>query len=524
MKVSNVAQMRKLDHEAINAYGFMEELLMENAGIAAFSMISQTHSIADSTFAVICGTGNNGGDGLVVARKLISMDGRVLVAIVGDAMRFRDSARLNYDIMNKIANHVYAITRTDQVQDLINQSDCIIDALLGTGLDRDVDGIYAEIIDLINQSGKSVISLDIPSGINGNTGAVMGRAVKATHTISFGLPKIGNILYPGFQHCGKLYVSHISFPPALYESHDIRVSINTPPPLAAREPDSHKGDYGKMVCIAGSAQYLGAPYFSAMSYLRAGGGLSYLATPDCIATHIGTRGSELIILPQRSNPSGSIAYENKDRLLDIAKKASITIIGPGLSLTEETQRMARELIARIESPLLIDGDAITAISDDLDLIRRRKSPTIITPHPGEMARLCGTSIEHIREAKVDILRKTCIDLNSIITLKGAHTLIGFPNGDIVINLSGNAGMATAGSGDVLTGTIAAMTNSGYGLAEASKLGVFIHGFAGDLAVDAMGGDGTIASDIMNHLPEAIKLYRINHDALIQTYYHKLTLI
>lgn len=526
MRVTNVHKMRELDRKAIETYGIREELLMENAGIAAFELVSSIcgGKIAGRTFTIICGVGNNGGDGLVVARKIISMKGNVQVAIVGDIERFHGASRLNYEIIAQILDHMHHITEAQQLQDLLNESHFIIDALFGTGLDRKIAGIYKTIIGMINDSGKHVISLDIPSGINGDTGEVMGVAVNATHTVSFGLPKIGNLLYPGFKYGGELYVSHISFPPELYESDELHISINLPPPLRPREPDSHKGDYGKILFIAGSAQYLGAPYFAAMSFLRAGGGLSYLATPDRISTHIGARGNEIIILSQQSTPSGSIAYENKDRLLTAADSATMTIIGPGLSLDEETQQLTRELIAEIKSPLLIDGDAITAVAANPEIIKQRPSPTIITPHTGEMARLCHVNIDFVLNSKIDLLKQTCMDLHCTIVLKGAHTLIGFSDGKIVINLSGNAGMATGGSGDVLTGSIAAMVGAGYSTDDSVKLGTFIHGFAGDLAADTIGIDGIIASDIMDYLPRALSLYRSNHDSLIHTYYHKLTVI
>ena len=228
----------------------------------------------------------------------------------------------------------------------------------------------------------SVFSVDIPSGINGDTGEVMGVAVKADYTVTFGLPKLGNMLYPGHDHCGKLYVSHISFPPALYDSRAIKVAINNPVELPERARDTHKGSYGKALFIAGSSSYLGAPYFSALSFLKAGGGLSYLATPKSISPFIASKGSEIVFVPQKETASGSIALENKDELLEFSQTVDMVVLGPGLSLASETQELVRKLAPKIDKPLLIDGDGITAIAEDLGKIRKREAPTILTPHSG----------------------------------------------------------------------------------------------------------------------------------------------
>jgi len=524
MKICHVDKMRAMDQTAIEKYDIKAELLMENAGIAAFSVISQNYKIKNHVFTIICGTGNNGGDGLVVARKLISMHGIVNIFILGDPDKFHDSARLNYQIIRKITDHVHFPTRPEQIQNYLTETDCIIDAIFGTGLDREVGGLFADIITMINNSGKIIISLDIPSGVNGNTGEIMGVAVKATETITFGLPKPGNILYPGFHNCGRLHVSHISFPPELYHQNDIQFSVNSPIRLRERNPDSHKGSFGKVLFIAGSSQYLGAPYFAAMSFLKAGGGLSFLATPANISSYIAMNGNEIIMLPQKETPSGSISCSNKQELLIRANEADITVIGPGMSLDEETQKLIRELVTEIESPLLIDGDAITAVSKSTDILKQRKASTILTPHPGEMSRLVHVDINKITKSKIDILRTTCIGFNSNIVLKGAHTLIGLSNGEIVVNLTGNPGMATAGSGDILTGIIAAMVGDGYTLNEAVKLGVFLHGLAGDLAANNMGYNGMIARDILNNLPEALRAYSENYDQLVNNYYNKINIV
>jgi NAD(P)H-hydrate epimerase len=352
----------------------------------------------------------------------------------------------------------------------------------------------------------------------------MGTAVKADYTITFGLPKIGNLLYPGFELGGKLYVTHISFPPVIQHSDELKTAINDPGTIPVRKQDTHKSNYGKVLFIAGSSNYLGAPYFAALSYLKAGGGLSFLAAPETVSSYIGNKGSEIIFIPQKATKSGSIGLENKQQLLQFSENVDMVIMGPGLSLHKETQRLVGELSAEIRKPLLIDGDGITAVASDLAYIKDREGPTILTPHLGEMARISRQNIDDIVENKIDVLQNTALELNATIALKGAHTLIGCPDQSVFINLSGNPGMATAGSGDVLTGTIAAMFGLGFSINDAVRAGVFIHGLAGDQAARDKGEDGLIASDILDYLPASMKMYREDFDSMTKDFYNKIFII
>jgi hydroxyethylthiazole kinase-like uncharacterized protein yjeF len=524
MKVAKVDEMKELDRCATEEFGISQDLLMENAGHAVYFVMLQEFGIKNSKFVVLCGGGNNGGDGLVVARKIHSNGGEAKVFLLGDEDKFQGAAKKNFEIVSKMPIEISKVGSIDSLRDEIFDSDAIIDAIFGTGLAREVGGVYKDVIQAINESQRTVFSVDIPSGINGDTGQVMGVAVEADYTITFGLPKLGNLLYPGYEHCGELYVSHISFPPALYSSDSIKVAINNPIGLPERARDTHKGTYGKALFIAGSSSYLGAPYFSALSFLKAGGGLSYLATPKLISPFLASKGSEIVFIPQEETSSGSIALENKDGLLEFSQKSDMVVLGPGLSLTEETQELVRELTSRINKPLLIDGDGITAIAEDLGKIKKREAPTILTPHPGEMSRIAKMEISEIAKNKVDVLQSTARELNAIIILKGAHSLIGYPDGAVFINLSGNSGMATAGSGDVLTGTIAAMCGLGLAIEDAVRMGVFIHGFSGDVAAVDKGEDGMTAQDILDYLPETVKLYRDNFDEISENLYESIFLV
>jgi hydroxyethylthiazole kinase-like uncharacterized protein yjeF len=504
MKIATVDEMRFMDRYAIEKLGIAEEILMENAGLAAVRVLQDKIGIRNKKFVIFCGTGNNGGDGLVVARLIHSRGGRVLVFSLGDENKYRGAAKTNSRIIGKLPIAVIKLKDAAEARNAVAHCDTIIDAIFGTGLDRPVAGLAADVILLINKCKKKILSLDISSGINGTTGDVLGAAVKADYTVTFGLPKSGNLLYPGYDLGGELFVSHISFPPSLTENNDLRIATNVYVPLPKRRAEAYKGSMGDVLFIAGAANYYGAPYFTAMSFLKAGGGYARLAAPQSMIGKLAVRGREIVYLPQEETAAGSIAHTCKKKLLEAAAKVDLVVIGPGLSLAEETVKLVKELAAAIKVPLLIDGDGLTAIAEAPEILRRRKAATILTPHLGEMARLTEKSAARISGNKIAILREATDKFKATIVLKGAHTLIGTQKGDVYINLSGNAGMATAGSGDVLTGGIAAMYGLGLKPEEAARKGVFLHGYAGDLAAAKKGADGITAKDIMEFLPQALK--------------------
>jgi hydroxyethylthiazole kinase-like uncharacterized protein yjeF len=507
MKISKVSEMRELDKTAIEKFGIKEELLMENAGEALYFVLLQAFGIKDKKFLVFCGIGNNGGDGFVIARKIHSNGGTVKVFILGDQSKYKGAAKINLDIVSRLPIEVQTVESVEAIKTDVYHCDAMVDAIFGTGLARDVGGLYRDVIELVNASGKPVFSADIPSGVNGDTGKVMGIAVKANFTVTFGLPKIGNLLFPGYDLCGKLYVTHISFPPSLYNTTAMKIETNDPVKLPPRDKNGHKGDFGQVLFIAGASSYFGAPYFAALSFLKAGGGYARLAAPESMTPFIANKGSEIVFVPQRQTRSGSISLENKSALLALSDKMDMVVLGPGLSLEEETQQLVRALAAEINKPLLLDGDGLTALCAHLDIIKERKAETILTPHLGEMSRITKKAVSEIDTNKMDILQRTAKDLNAMIVLKGAHSLIGCPDERIFINMSGNPGMATAGSGDVLTGTIAAMFGLGLSLEDAVRKGVFMHGFSGDLAAEDIGEDGITAQDILDYLPLALKMDR-----------------
>jgi len=528
MKVASVAEMRQLDTRAVDEFGISTQVLMQNAGDAVYSVINQELGVANKKFLVLCGSGNNGGDGCVVARKLHSSGGMVKVCLLGSRGRYQDAAKKNLEMVSRLPVDIIEVTSTEEFRDDVLAADAVIDAMLGTGLDREVGGIYRQAIQLLNDSGKLVFAVDIPSGINGDNGREMGVSVRADYTVTFGLPKVGNLVYPGYGRGGKLYVSHISFPPSLYGADAIKVEVAPPVPLPRRDPNTTKMDYGPVLVIAGAASYFWAPHASAYSVLKAGGGYVYLACPQSLAPAVAEAGREVVFLPQRETDAGSIALDNKDELLEIARKVRMVVLGPGLSLNEETQQLVRELTREIDQPLLIDGDGITAIAPEIEIVPERPGATILTPHLGETSRITGMDRAEIAQAPVAVLQDTAARLRAFIVLKGPHSLIAGPDGRVFINVTGDtggqAGMATAGSGDVLNGTIAAMSCLGLGLEEAVRTGVMIHGLAGDMTAVDKGPDGMTARDVLDMLPYAVKGYREDRDNLAENLYDTIFVV
>ncbi len=507
MKVCTVEEMRAMDRSAIETYGIPGEILMENAGEAVYFTILSELGVEGKRFLVLAGAGHNGGDGLVVGRKLFSSGGTVEVVLLSNPSKFDAAPRLHLGMVEKAGIPLAVQPPIEEIRAAIGRCDVIVDALLGTGISREVGGLYREVIKAINASGKPVVAIDIPSGVDGNTGKIWGTAVRAQLTVTFGAPKRGNLLYPGAGLTGQLYLCRISFPPELSGRNEIRVAINEPAPLPPRRPDGHKGSFGDALFVAGAAGYFGAPVFSALAMLKAGGGYARLATPRSVAPHLAPISPELVYAPQPETPNGALSLESFDRLMELSKRVDFVVVGPGLSLDDETQQLVRRLAQSIERPLLIDGDGLTAVAMETDILPGRSAPTILTPHMGEMARLTGRTTAEIASDPIPILEETASGLDAFIVLKGAHSLIGTPEGRVFINVSGNSALATAGSGDVLTGTIAAMVGLGLELEPAVQTGVYLHGLAGDRAAAAEGPDGVTARTVLETLPRTIATYR-----------------
>ncbi len=518
MKLASVSQVSKMDQSAVEDYSIPELLLMENAASACCRVIKKKFMVEGSNFLILCGTGNNGGDGLALARLLYSEGGAPLVLLYGEPEKLKGAALQNFNILKKLPIEIINRYNNDLLTREINDTDIIIDAILGTGLNRNIKGELENIIDIINSSPKPVISIDIPTGINGDSGRVMGTAVFSQTTITFGSLKRGNILFPGYSHCGEIYLSRISMPPEIYDSEEINIELNICSTLPERDIRGNKKTFGDILTISGASAYYGAPRFAASAVLKSGAGYSRLAAPKSIIPFLSGSMPEVVFIPQNETSEGSVAGSNLPRLLKTGEKVDAVIIGPGLSLNKETAQFIRDFVDSYKNFLLIDGDGLTAVAGKENLLTKRELPAVLTPHQGEMSRLTEYSVSEIDNNPIKILQECSYKYNSVVVLKGAHSLIGFPDGKVYINMSGNSGMGTAGTGDILSGIIAAFFGLGMDLHDAVKNGVFIHGAAGDAAAEKIGEDSITASDILSELPLTIKKYRA--DYLSFRNYHK----
>jgi len=522
MRVCTVEEMRELDRRALDEYGLSEAILMENAGHSVYDVLTRRYGTDGVRYTVVCGRGNNGGDGLVVSRKLHSAGADVRVFVLSHEDELSGAARANLHAARKAGIPLQRLQTIDDLY-LGRSSDVVVDAMFGTGITREVRGLDAQVIRHVNDSGLPVVSVDIPSGVDGDTGAIHGVAIRAACTVTFGLPKLGNLLAPGREMGGELYLSHISFPPAMHRS-DGRAAVGRMTVLPSRPLESHKGSYGNLLLVAGSTEYLGAPVLCALSFLKMGGGYVRLAAPRSIAHLLAASATEAVLVPLAGTEDDSVALSNLDELLARAGTADIAVIGPGLSVNEETQELVRAFVSLAGLPLIVDGDGLTAVSHNADVVRTRTAPTLLTPHVGEMSRLLGWSIDEVAANRVQAVREAARQLKATVLLKGSSSLICGPEGHVSINLSGNPGMATAGCGDVLGGVIAGLAGLGLGLHEAAESGAFIHGLAGDLAAEQRGEDGIIARDVMECVPAAVRQYRSEFSQMGHNLYGRVVVI
>ena len=472
MKVCSVSRMREMDRQAAAQFGIPEEILMENAGLALGAVIAGDIGVEGRRFVVVCGVGNNGGDGLVAARKLHSGGGRVRVFLLGDPSGFKGPARLNWEIARRLGLEIRepgapaALARAGRLRCHRGRH---FRHRPGTRGRRSPSRRHRG--DQCQRKARFQCRHPFRRPRRHRSGHGCGRPGRLHRRLRPAQTRKSP--FPGSDLGGRLHVTHISFPPELYQAEDLQVAVNHPPPLPPRMPDGHKGSFGQALFVAGAAAYYGAPRFAALSFLKAGGGYSRLAAPASMIPFLAAQADEIVFLPQPETASGSVALQSLAGLLELAERMDFVVIGPGLSLDGETQELVRRFTRAVSKPLLIDGDGLTAVSEDLDSVRRR-SATILTPHPGEMAGLTNRPVSEIRADRIGILQRAAGELNAVVVL-GAHSLIGLPDQRVFINLSGNSGMATAGSGDVLTGTIAAAYCFGLPEAEAVCLGVFLHG-------------------------------------------------
>lgn len=500
MKIVTADEMRRIDRETIGQYGIPSAVLMERAGLAVAERVRAEYP--PKKIIVLCGAGNNGGDGIVAARHLHTWGYRTSVRMVMRRANFSDECSVQLKIAEKFGVTV-VFGSTITAADL--HGAVVIDALFGTGLSKPLAGALAAVVRTVNESGVPVISIDIPSGISADTGQVQGAAIRAAQTITFGLPKRGHILHPGADYTGRLSVADIGFPCALTQDPRIPAETVTADDAAfllpARPAASYKNQFGHVLVIAGSPGKTGAALMTARACLRAGAGLVTIGAPESLMDIFMGRVTEEMLIPLPDSGDGTLAPFAADEILrQIRGRFDVLAIGPGLGASPEVHAVVRELVVRSVVPLVIDADGLNALAGQSGVLHNAKAPLILTPHPGELRRL-DPNVPADR-SRIDGAIGFAKAYGVTLVAKGAPSITATPDGHALVNTTGNAGMATAGTGDVLTGIIAGLAAQKMRPSSAAALGVYLHGLAGDIAAVRLGQHALIATDLISTLADA----------------------
>ncbi len=512
IKAVTADQMREMDRRAIEEMGVPGLVLMENAGLAVVKAVREKiPEIRGSRINVFAGKGNNGGDGFVVARHLMNAGADVTVFLVAQKTEVKGDAKMNLDAFIAMGGKVKEFTIERHIKNFklkFMHTTVVVDALLGTGAVSAPKGFYGRVVEVMNAQGRLKVAVDIPSGVLSDSGQVPGACFKADVTATFGLPKVGMLIHPARAFVGELTVADISIPAkvlnespcAAYvpEARDIRTM------LPKRPADAHKGVFGHLLLACGSTGMGGAGALAALSALRAGTGLVTLSAPSSVAQAYETGVLEAIGFPLPQTESGGIAEEAFDRFMTAVEGKTAVLIGPGLGQDPATARFVHRAVTQIEKPLVLDADGLNLIKDDAGVLKNRKAPTIITPHPGEMARLVKKTSADVQSDRLGEALSLAHETGAVVVLKGAGTIIALADGRAFINPTGNSGLASGGTGDALAGLIGGFLAQGASPENAAIAGVYVHGMTADIYAGKHGDPRSlIASDILGLLPEAI---------------------
>ncbi len=515
MKIVTAAEMREIDQRSIEAFHIPSLLLMEHAALQVVEVLEKRFApLSKKIISVVCGKGNNGGDGLAVARILSVLHGaQVTVWLSADPALFKSEVVLNY----KMARAAGVVFRAAIDLDL-SQAELVIDALFGTGIKGAVVGEVSEIIVKINGSGKPVVSVDVPSGLDCDTGEAPGAVVEAKITVTFGFPKYGLVVYPGASYAGELIVKNIGNLREIAKNSKIKTALTEATdvgqvlPFRVNGRDTNKGSFGHAVAFAGSVGFTGAPILVAEAAGRAGAGLVTLAVPESVQEIVATHVSP-VVMPRglKQSSLGTFSPGSVQTALSLCEKASAVAVGPGIGTDDEVLQFVSSLVGSCKAPLVIDADALNCLSKlhdhGVSAIKSRNATTILTPHPGEMGRLLGVAVKEIEADRKSSVTRAARLFGCVVILKGSRTLIADAGGFLWVNTTGNSGMSTGGMGDALTGVTVALLAQSLAALDAAFAGVYLHGLAGDLAAAAlcgsMGTVGLIATDLIAYLPQAI---------------------
>jgi len=499
-------QMQQADEKAVEL-GIPEILLMETAGRAVARWLEElARPETSEEIVILTGSGNNGGDGLVAARYLDRRGYQVKVILLKSPEEFTGITAQNYRFCQLAGIRMQEIAELEreELREQLNRVAYLVDALLGTGITGAARGLAAEVIELTNNQAKPVLAVDVPSGLNVNSGKAEGPVIEADWTVTMASLKLGQILYPGRSFCGQIQVVDLDFPPEVYQGLEVEnymLNEEEASLLLPHRPETgHKGSFGRILVVAGSQGMSGAALLSGLSALRSGAGLVELAAPR-VVVEAAAAGAPELITRELPSEQGRLTGESCSEILEAAAKADVLLLGPGMGRSPELEELIFQLLSSLEIPAVIDADGLNNISS-LTLLKDFSRELAVTPHPGEMARLTGLSLEEVLAGRLSLASDFARENSLSLVLKGADSLIALPEGELFVNPTGCEAMATAGSGDVLAGVIAALIAQGLPAEKAACLGTYLHGRAGELAGEDLSSYSVIAGDILDYLPEA----------------------
>ena len=514
MKLAASQDMKQIDRLAVEKYGFSIASLMAAAGLAAAEALAEWGPLTGKTIGVVCGKGNNGGDGLAAARILKKKRIKTLVLLAAGLKDLGPEARNQYRKAKAAKVPVKVLAEkegVDQARPALGKCDLILDALLGTGLSRPVEGRTRDLIEMLNQLGKPILALDIPSGLSADSGRPLGAAVRAHGTVTFGLPKIGFYMPAASAFTGKVRTAAIGFPEELLKAdflkNELTDSTLVQKVLPLYDDNIHKSIRGRVLVVAGSPGFTGAAALSALGAQRIGAGLVTVACAESLNPILAVKLTECMTALVPEEPGGFLSPRAAGKILELAAKSDAVVIGPGIGRRAETGELLQELLPQLTVPLVLDADALTLLAGQLELFRALRAPVILTPHSGEAARLLHTTAAEVEQNRLEVAKKIAAEYNGILVLKGRHTIIADPRGRARVNPTGNRGLATGGTGDVLSGMLGGLLAQGLAPFDAAAAGVYLHGLAGEQASQALGPDGLLAGDLLPLLPRCLRQVR-----------------
>jgi ADP-dependent NAD(P)H-hydrate dehydratase / NAD(P)H-hydrate epimerase len=510
MILATARQMKNMDQRTIEEFGLIGAVLMENAARGAVQVVQSLYPQARS-MAVFCGKGNNGGDGLAMARYFQAQGFRVKVYLTGPGNRLKGDAALQLSFTKQLKIPVEVLEEKVDLPALkqeIFHCHLLLDALLGTGLEKKVRGVFRDLILLMNELPIPKIAIDIPSGLSSDTGQPLGVCTQADLTVTFGLPKVGQVLFPGCRFVGRLFVVDLGIPAAFYPVPEERVELLEAATqtsfLPPRDPEGHKGSYGHALVLAGSKGKTGAAAMTCLGALRAGAGLVTLGIPESLNAILEIKLTEAMTEPLPEEEPGFLGPSALSKIISLCQGKKALAVGPGLSSSPGTQALVQALLKQIKDiPVVIDADGLNALADAPDGLKKLTGRAILTPHPGEMSRLTGQPVNEIQAERIRIARDFSRKYGIVVVLKGARTVIADPDGPIYLNPVAHSVLASGGTGDVLTGLILGFLAQGLSLIKAACLGVFLHGQAGAWLAHERGGQGILASELLDKIPGLI---------------------